>query len=220
MGRYSAWSPTAVVQITRGHGTSSEITFDRESGRTEGTEKSMSGTTVVLAVVVLILTATSCTAPPTVEHGERMLAAQKRLIPGTDGFDAALDAADAAQLLLQNGQPEAYKSLWSRSDDVTLAGGFGGAVEKGWPQVSRRLDWAATQFSKASHTNERVVAYSSGDLGYVVQRESIRYFAPGQPSEMRREYRVTMVFRREADGWKIVHRQADASVARQTRSAQ
>lgn len=135
-----------------------------------------------------------------------------------DGFVAALDAADAAQLEFQHGRPEAYKALWSHADDVTLAGGFGGVVEKGWAGVSRRLDWASAQFSRATHENERIAASSSGDLGYVVQREKIRYVAAGQATEMQREYRVTMVLRREAAGWRIVHRQADVNVAKQAPS--
>jgi ketosteroid isomerase-like protein len=130
-------------------------------------------------------------------------------------FTAMLDRADAAQLELQNGRAEPYKSLWSHSPDVTLSGGFGGSVEKGWEQVSRRLDWVATQFSNATHENERIVAYASGDLGYLVQFERIRFHVPGQAEESRQEYRVTMIFRREADGWRIFHRQADSQLTRQ-----
>ena len=49
------------------------------------------------------------------------------------GFEAILDAVDQAQIQLQNGDAAAFKTLWSRADDVTLAGGFGGPVSKGWP---------------------------------------------------------------------------------------
>jgi ketosteroid isomerase-like protein len=131
-----------------------------------------------------------------------------------DGFEAMLNAVDAAQLELQNGRPEAYKALWSHSDDVTLSGGFGGTVEKGWGQVGRRLDWVAAQFSKATHENERIVAHASGELGYLVQLEHIRFHAPGQREESSRDYRVTMIFRREAESWRIVHRQADSQLIR------
>ena len=150
---------------------------------------------------------------------ERRVAGPAQAAAAGNEFDVALDAIDAAQLELQNGRPEAYKALWSHSQDVTLAGGFGGTVEKGWPQVSRRLDWAASQFAKATHKHVRVVTYSSGNLGYVVQLESIRYVAPGQQREMSREYRVTMICRREAGGWRIVHRQADSNLTRQAGGA-
>jgi hypothetical protein len=61
-------------------------------------------------------------------------------------FDAMLREVEAAQVKLVNGQPDAFKALWSHSDDITLSGGLGGAIAKGWTQVSARIDWVATQF--------------------------------------------------------------------------
>jgi ketosteroid isomerase-like protein len=137
--------------------------------------------------------------------------------PPTDGgFKEMLARVDAAQLELQNGRPAAFKALWSRADDITLSGGFGGTIEKGWQQIDRRLDWVATQFSDGSNTIERLVANESGDLGYVVQLEHIRFHGPGQAQESRRDYRVTMVFRREQEGWRIVHRQADSQMTKES----
>lgn len=137
--------------------------------------------------------------------------------PETDGngFMAALSAIDAAQLELQNGRPAAFKALWSHADDITLSGGFGGTIEKGWDQISRRLDWVGAQFSNGTNTIERVSAKASGDLGYVVQMEHIRFKVPGQEKESSRDYRVTMLFRREAEGWRIIHRQADSQMVKQ-----
>jgi ketosteroid isomerase-like protein len=133
----------------------------------------------------------------------------------SDGFQAMLAKVDAAQLELQNGRPAAFKALWSRAADTMLSGGFGGTIEKGWDQISRRLDWVGTQFSEGTNTIERLVANESGDLGYVVQLEHIRFRTPGQAQESRRDYRVTMVFRRESEGWRIVHRQADSQMTKQ-----
>lgn len=132
-----------------------------------------------------------------------------------DEFHDMLAKVDAAQLDLQNGKPDAFKSLWSRADDITLAGGFGGGVEKGWEPISRRLDWVGAQFSKGTHVHERIVANVSGDLGYVVQVEHVSFHLPGQAKASTRDHRVTMVFRREAEGWRIVHRHADAQTMKQ-----
>ena len=129
-------------------------------------------------------------------------------------FKAFLTKLDAAQLELQNGKAEAFKSLWSRSDDITLSGGFGGTIEKGWDAVERRLDWVGQQFSNGTNKIERVVAVSSGDLAYVVQLEHIRFKVPGNTAESTKDYRVTMVFRRENDGWRIIHRQADSNLTK------
>ena len=126
-----------------------------------------------------------------------------------------LDKVDAAQLQLQNGEAESFKALWSHSQDITLAGGFGGTVEKGWAKIGPRLEWVAKQFSNGTHTQERIVSASSGDLGYVVQLEHIRFVVPGNGEPTTRDYRVTMIFRREAGEWHIIHRQADSNLSKQ-----
>ena len=50
-----------------------------------------------------------------------------------------------AGLEITRGNPEVYKSLWSRRDDVTLANPFGPPV-RGWQEVSDRLDLAASNY--------------------------------------------------------------------------
>lgn len=122
---------------------------------------------------------------------------------------------DAAQLELQNGKPEAFKSLWSQSDDITLSGGFGGTIEKGWSAVSKRLDWVGKNFSKGKNSIERIVTTQDGKLGYVIQLEHISFVAPETGKDATRDYRVTMIFRREKSGWRIVHRQADSNFTKQ-----
>jgi ketosteroid isomerase-like protein len=128
---------------------------------------------------------------------------------------AFLATLDAAQLELQNGRPANFKALWSHRDDVTLSGGFGGPIEKGWDAVSRRLDWVGTQFSNGTNRIERIVSNEAGDLGYVVQAEHLRLRVPGQSSESTTDYRVTMIFRREDGQWRLIHRQADSQHVKQ-----
>ena len=123
-------------------------------------------------------------------------------------FHAFLVQLDSAQRDLQNGRPTPFKELWSHADDITLSGGFGGTIEKGWDQISKRLDWVGAQFTNGTNTIERISAQTSGDLGYVVQLEHIRFTVPGQPHQSTRDYRVTMLFRRENGNWRIIHRQA------------
>ena len=50
-----------------------------------------------------------------------------------------------AGLEITRGNPEVYKSLWSRREDVTLANPFGPPV-RGWQEVSDRLDLAASNY--------------------------------------------------------------------------
>jgi ketosteroid isomerase-like protein len=162
-----------------------------------------------LIFLSFLLGAQSCAAPFHAVEAKSQVPRESSI---SKEFQAMLSAVDAAQLELQNGRPAAFKALWSHADDITLSGGFGGTIEKGWEQISRRLDWVGTQFSRGSHNIEQLAANESGDLGYVVQIEHIRFYVPGQTQESTRDYRVTMVFRRESSGWRIVHRQADSQM--------
>jgi len=131
-------------------------------------------------------------------------------------FTAFLAKVDAAQIELQNGRAAPFKALWSHADDVTLSGGFGGTIEKGWTAVSSRLDWVGTQFSNGTNRIERVVANVSGDLGYAIQLEHLKYRVPGETADSSRDYRVTIICRREEGQWRLVHRQADSQMTRQS----
>jgi len=122
--------------------------------------------------------------------------------------------AEAAKLFY-DGKPEAVKQLWSHGDDVTLSGAAGGETAKGWKNVSERLDWASAQFSRGSKTIEPIQTTVSGDIAYVVQYEHILFYPPGQLKQSRRDYRVTTIFRREPEGWRVVHRHADTLLKRE-----
>jgi ketosteroid isomerase-like protein len=116
---------------------------------------------------------------------------------------------EAAEYQFVQGHPAAFKALWSHSDDVSICGAFGG-VESGWDKVASRLDWASSQFSDGTRSREEIKSAVGADLAYIVQTEHIRFRVPGRPEHSTLDLRVTMVFRREADGWRIVHRQADS----------
>ena len=72
----------------------------------------------------------------------------------------------------------------------------------------------ASQFSEGRQTREVLVSAADGDMAYVVQLEHLHVTPPGQAQEVTIHYRVTMVFRRERDGWRIVHRHADQNLER------
>ena len=82
-----------------------------------------------LAGVIACATPFAGVMPPNAVHAQ---AAAPALTPATADFTAFLATVDAAQLELQNGRPAPFKALWSHADDITLSGGFGGAIEKGW----------------------------------------------------------------------------------------
>lgn len=130
-------------------------------------------------------------------------------------FEAFFDKVTKAEEQLFRGHPESLKMLWSRSPEVSLFGVSGGRGERGWGQVGPRLDWTNTQYSDGALTVERIASYVNGDLGYVVQREKVRFRIPGQTRESILEIRATWIFRRERDGWRIIHRHADSLIKRE-----
>jgi len=130
-------------------------------------------------------------------------------------FDAFFDKVTKAEAELFRGRPESLKALWSRASEVTLFGVSGGSGEHGWEQVGPRLNWTNTQYSDGTLTVERIASYVDGDLGYVVQREKVRFKVPGHTQESILEIRATWIFRRERDGWRIIHRHADSLMKRQ-----
>ena len=107
------------------------------------------------------------------------------------------------------GRPAAFKALWSHHDDASICGAFGG-TESGWKNVAARLDSASSQFSEGTRSREEIRSAVGAEFAYLVQTEHIRFRVPGRTEKSTLDLRVTMVFRREAAGWRIVHRQADS----------
>jgi ketosteroid isomerase-like protein len=131
------------------------------------------------------------------------------------GFDAFFEKVTKAEQELFRGRPKALKALWSRAPEVTLFGVSGGRGDHGWEQVGSRLDWTNTQYRGGTLTVQRLASYVDGNLGYVVQRERVRFRVPGRTRESILEIRATWIFRREPDGWRIIHRHADSLMKRQ-----
>jgi ketosteroid isomerase-like protein len=124
-------------------------------------------------------------------------------------FIAKLEAAEEEFV---QGRPAAFQALWSHADDVTLCGGFGG-VERGWQNVTDRLSWVSKKYSDGTRTREEISRMVGADFAYLVQTEVIRSRVASQAEVSTQQLRATMVFRRESDGWRIVHRHADSQMA-------
>jgi ketosteroid isomerase-like protein len=116
------------------------------------------------------------------------------------------------------GDPGVQKPLWSRRDDVTLANPLGPPA-KGFDAVRQIMDSAALQISEGDgYTFDTIAWVETADLAYEVGIQRNRAKLGDAAEKVPITLRVTTVFRREDDGWKIVHRHADAINA--PRSAQ
>jgi len=117
----------------------------------------------------------------------------------------------AALADLLAGDSTAMEAMWSNSDDVTNLGPFvDRAVGAAAVKEQFRNEAALQLGGKVVVTDLHVV--DLGDLGYTTGVENgTGHTGPdGEPMELR--HRVTNIFRREADGWRIVHHHTDRSV--------
>jgi ketosteroid isomerase-like protein len=127
----------------------------------------------------------------------------------SDVHDLPMDEYHRAGLEITRGNPDVYKELWSRADDVTLSNPFGPPV-RGWDEVSARLDLAASKYRDGEgYEFENVVTVVGSDLAYTVELERFRSRVGGADQLTPVAVRVTTVFRRENDDWKVTHRHGD-----------
>ena len=136
--------------------------------------------------------------------------AARQNISDWNDFMAKLEAAEEE---FARGRPDDFKSLWSHTDEVTLCGGLGGATEVGWEKVAARLDWASSNYAEGTRSRQEFSNEIDADFGYLVQKEIIEARVGSQTGRSKQELRVTMVFRRGGDGWRIVHKHADSQTS-------
>jgi ketosteroid isomerase-like protein len=141
-----------------------------------------------------------------------------------DKVEEAMASADFGQVILEaraaldkiaKGSAEGYKALYSRGEDITLGNPFGGFA-RGWDQVVEQLERAASHYRDGETTGfETVMELVTPELAYTVEIE--RFTAKvGDHAELSDlALRVTCVYRREDDSWRLVHRHADPRVSRQ-----
>jgi ketosteroid isomerase-like protein len=130
-----------------------------------------------------------------------------------NAHDLPLEQYHRAGVGITNGNPDVYKQLYSRRDDVTLANPFGPPV-RGWSDVSATLDRAASNYRDGEAVGfENLVTVVAAGLAYIVEIERYRARVGGATEMTPVAVRVTTVFRREGDEWKVTHRHADPTIA-------
>jgi ketosteroid isomerase-like protein len=124
-------------------------------------------------------------------------------------YGLPLEEYHRAGLQITNGNPDVYKTLYSRAADATLANPFGPPA-RGWDEISATLDRAAEKYRDGEVVGfENVSTVISSDLAYTLEIERYKARVGGATDITPVAIRVTTVFRREHDAWKVVHRHAD-----------
>jgi ketosteroid isomerase-like protein len=127
----------------------------------------------------------------------------------TIDFDEALEHYHQAASEFVKGNPEPYKIVFSRREDVTLANPLFPLV-RGWKQVTETLERTASRLRDGELVGSETVAkYVTPELAYVVAL--VREKAKLGESEVITPIalRTTTIFRPEDGTWKVVHLHGD-----------
>lgn len=124
-------------------------------------------------------------------------------------FDQVVEQYHRAADEFIKGNPEPYKAVFSRQDDVTLGNPFG-PLGRGWDEITAIMDRASALYRDGeSFTAENITTHVTPELAFIVEIERFRTKVAGRDTMSSISLRTTSVFRPENTGWKIMHRQAD-----------
>lgn len=124
-------------------------------------------------------------------------------------LDEAIEASRQALVAIINGDVEPFMSLYSDADDITIGNPFGPFA------VGRDATRAAGSRAASNYRDgeilgfDRIATHVAAELACVVEVErfSVRLVGAAEPTSV--ALRVTSLYRREPDGWRLAHRHAD-----------
>lgn len=126
-----------------------------------------------------------------------------------DDFEAALEQYHRCLEEMVKGNPEAYKAMYSRRDEITLANPFGPPV-RGWAAISAAADRAASIYRDGEiPLVENFAKVVTTELAYLLEVERFRAKIGGKSDLSNVALRTTTILRHEGGEWRIVHRHAD-----------
>ncbi len=128
--------------------------------------------------------------------------------PHEADFDAVVEETEQALAAFVQGDASRMESLFSRGDDVLLANPLGPPV-RGPSAVDEAGNRAAAFLRDGTIEFEEMARHATSDLGYVFHIERVTAKVGDSEEPRRIALRVTMIYRREDVGWRIMHRQAD-----------
>jgi ketosteroid isomerase-like protein len=124
-----------------------------------------------------------------------------------DGFSEALERYHSALREFMKGDSAPVQLMFSTKDDVVLCNPLR-PFAQGPDEVADTLQHAASHFTSGSEVFEPVASFATADLAYIVEIERFTAILV-DGTESSGALRVTMIFRREDEGWKVAHRHAD-----------
>jgi ketosteroid isomerase-like protein len=118
-----------------------------------------------------------------------------------------VEQSAAANAALMRGDIARYRTLLSLADDFLLMSPFGGKPSRG-PKDAAGWSALGRFFANGSLTQEVVQTWEGTDMAVLAVIERAHVEVGGLPAQDW-ALRVTLVYRRTAQGWELAHRHAD-----------
>ncbi len=132
------------------------------------------------------------------------MAVEDEIRQASEQFYAALNRA-------LSGDPGQLMDVWSHGSDVATMHPLGGR-ELGWEEVRAGWEQAAQAFSDGQVSlDDLVVVPLTDDVAYTLGTEHGQAMLGDETVSF--DWRATNIYRREGEGWKIVHHHTDVSPA-------
>lgn len=128
-----------------------------------------------------------------------------------DAIEKLIKLSEESNATLMRGDIDKYQELLSLTDDFTLMAPFGGKPSRRADITDERMKAMGRFFKNGTLEQEIVAAYGSSDMVVLALIERAVVEVGGLPSQPW-ALRVTLVYRRERDGWRLAHRHADPLV--------
>lgn len=140
------------------------------------------------------------------------VAAQRTDGASADAVAGLIHRSAESNAALMRGDIDRYRELITLSDDFTLMSPFGGAPTHGRDMTPERLQAMGRFFRNGNLDQELIASYRSADVVVLALIERSHVEVGGLPAQDW-ALRVTLVYRRDASDWRLVHRHADPLVA-------
>jgi ketosteroid isomerase-like protein len=124
----------------------------------------------------------------------------------SDAVRELTSRSEEANDALLRGDVDRYRELIPIAQDFTLMSPFGGTPTRGADE--KRMNAMRSFFENGSLKQELVHAYATPDMIVLATIERARVEVGGLPAQDW-ALRVTLVYRREGNEWRLVHRHAD-----------
>lgn len=126
-----------------------------------------------------------------------------------ESFEQAVEASHRALDEIVRGNLDAFMALYTDREDATVGNPFGPAA-RGRDEIEQAGRRAAANYREGRAVEfENVATYVTDDLGYTFEIERFETKLAGADELTLVSLRATSIYRREGNGWKLLHRHAD-----------